>query len=32
MKSPIEVFSNWAISGKDDGMEKKSFQISDEND
>ena len=26
MKSPIEVFSNWAISGKDDGMEKNHFK------
>ena len=26
MKSPIEVFSDWAISGKDDGMRKNHFK------
>ena len=26
MKSPIETFSNWVESGKDDGMEKNHFK------
>ena len=31
MRSPIEVFSNWVDTGKDEGMEKP-FQASNKND